>query len=62
MMIGKVHKLVDEIWLIQVTCQRAEFFVSGQAVAANNNGCTKEVDRETKYILQLTNKIILRNS
>lgn len=52
MMIGKVHKLVDEIWLIQVTCQRAELFVSGQAVAANNNGCrdTEEVDIETKYI------------
>lgn len=36
-MIGEVHELVDEVWLIQVTRQWAEFFVSGQAVAAGKN-------------------------
>lgn len=54
-MIGKVHELVDKIWLIQVACQRAELFVSSQAVAARNNGRrdAEEVDRETKQILRL---------
>lgn len=48
MMIGKVHELVDKIWLIQVACQRAELFVSGQGVTARNNGHGEEVDREAK--------------
>lgn len=37
-MIGKVHELVDKIWLIQVASQWAQLFVSGQAVAARNKG------------------------
>lgn len=57
MMIGKIHELIDKIWLIQVACQRAELFVSGQAVAAKNNGCRdgQEVDREAKQTLRLNN-------
>lgn len=34
MMIGQVHELVDEIWLVQVTCQRTELLVCGQSVTA----------------------------
>lgn len=46
-MIGKVHELVDKIWLIQVASQWAELFVSGQAVAARNKGRrnAEEMDR-----------------
>lgn len=48
-MIGKVHELVDKIWLIQVACQRAELFISGQAMAARNNGRRDAgLDREAK--------------
>lgn len=55
-MIGKVHELVDKIWLIQVACQWAELFVSGQAVAARNKGRrnTEAMDRGAKQILRLS--------
>ena len=38
MVIGQVHELVDQIWLVQVAGQRAQLFVGGQSLAAGDRG------------------------
>lgn len=55
-MIGQVHELINEVWLVQVTGQRAEFFVRGQAVAPVA-AVQRRGGQRDQQILQLRNRL-----